>query len=54
MQISSRFTMAIHMFVCMDVFGQEQKVTSNFMTASIGTNPIIIRKLLQQLKGQIL
>nr|WP_288556476.1 Rrf2 family transcriptional regulator [uncultured Mediterraneibacter sp.] len=50
MQISSRFTMAIHMFACMDAF-KEQKMTSNFMAASIGTNPVIIRKLLQQLKA---
>ena len=50
MQISSRFTMAIHMFVCMDAFSN-QKMTSDFMAASIGTNPVIIRKLLQQLKA---
>ena len=50
MQISSRFTMAIHMFACIDAF-KEQKMTSDFMAASIGTNPVIIRKLLQQLKA---
>lgn len=50
MQISSRFTMAIHMFACIDTF-RDLKVTSDFMAASIGTNPVIIRKLLQQLKA---
>lgn len=50
MQISSRFTMAIHMFACIDTF-KDQKMTSNFMAGSIGTNPVIIRKLLQQLKA---
>lgn len=50
MQISSRFTMAIHMFVCIDTF-TDQKMTSDFMAASIGTNPVIVRKLLQQLKA---
>ena len=50
MQISSRFTMAIHMFVCIDTFS-DQKMTSDFMAASIGTNPVIVRKLLQQLKA---
>ena len=50
MQISSRFTMAIHMFACMDVF-KDMKMTSDFMAGSIGTNPVIIRKLLQQLKA---
>lgn len=50
MQISSRFTMAIHMFACMDVF-KDRKMTSDFMAKSIGTNPVIVRKLLQQLKA---
>lgn len=50
MQISSRFTMAVHMFACIDTF-TDQKMTSDFMAASIGTNPVIIRRLLQQLKA---
>ena len=50
MQISSRFTKAIHMFACIDTF-TDQKMTSDFMAASIGTNPVIVRKLLQQLKA---
>ncbi|GCA67540.1 Rrf2 family transcriptional regulator [Mediterraneibacter butyricigenes] len=50
MQISSRFTMAIHMFACIDTFS-DQKMTSSFMAGSIGTNPVIIRKILQQLKA---
>ena len=50
MQISSRFTMAIHMFTCIDTF-TDQKMTSDFMAGSIGTNPVIIRKILQQLKA---
>ena len=32
MQISSRFTMAIHMFACIDTFS-DQKMTSDFMAA---------------------
>ena len=50
MKISSRFTMAIHMFACIDTF-TEQKMTSDFMAGSIGTNPVIVRKILQQLKA---
>ena len=42
--------MAIHMFACIDTFSG-QKMTSDFMAGSIGTNPVIIRKLLQQLKA---
>ncbi|MCM1188223.1 MAG: Rrf2 family transcriptional regulator [bacterium] len=51
MQISSRFTIAIHMLSCMETFGREQKVTSDFLAASIGVNPVIIRKILSQLKN---
>ncbi len=50
MQISSRFTIAVHMLLCMDIFQEEYKVTSDFMAFSIGVNPVIIRKLLSQLK----
>ncbi|MCM1212414.1 MAG: Rrf2 family transcriptional regulator [Blautia sp.] len=51
MQISSRFTVAIHMFTCIDTFGADKKITSDFLAGSINTNPVIIRKILSQLKG---
>jgi len=51
MQISSRFTVALHIFACVDVFKDEYKVTSDFLASSINTNPVIIRKILSQLKG---
>ena len=50
MQISSRFTTALHIFTCVDVFKNDYKVTSDFLAGSIGTNPVIIRKILTQLK----
>lgn len=50
MQISSRFTIAIHIFSCIDTFGEEQRITSDFLASSIQVNPVIIRKLLGQLK----
>ena len=50
MQISSRFTMTIHMFLCIEYFSKDYKVTSDFMAGSIGTNPVIIRNILKQLK----
>ena len=50
MQISSRFTIAIHMLACMDVFQDEYKITSDFLASSINVNPVIIRKILLQLK----
>lgn len=50
MQISSRFTIALHMFSCMEVFKGTNKITSDFLASSINVNPVIIRKLLSQLK----
>ncbi|MBP3457963.1 MAG: Rrf2 family transcriptional regulator [Lachnospiraceae bacterium] len=50
MQISSRFTIAMHMLACMDVFKDDYKITSEFLASSINVNPVIIRKLLSQLK----
>ena len=51
MQISSRFTIALHIFACVEVFRNERKVTSDFLAASINTNPVIVRKILSQLKN---
>ena len=51
MHISSRFTVALHIFTCVDTFKDEYKVTSDFLAGSIGTNPVIIRKILTQLQG---
>ncbi len=51
MQISSRFTLAVHIFACMDTFGGKYKVTSDFLAGSTNVNPVMIRKILGQLKG---
>lgn len=51
MQISSRFTIAIHIFACMETFGKDYKITSDFLASSINVNPVIIRKILSQLKN---
>lgn len=50
MQISSRFTLAIHIFTCIDTFENEYKITSDFLAGSTNVNPVIIRKILGQLK----
>jgi rrf2 family transcriptional regulator len=50
MQITSRFTIALHIFTCVDTFQDEYKVTSEFLAGSINTNPVVIRKILSQLK----
>lgn len=51
MQISSRFTIAVHIFTCIDTFEKDYKITSEFLASSVNVNPVIIRKLLQQLKA---
>lgn len=50
MQISSRFTIAIHIFTCINVFEKEYKITSDFLAESTNVNPVIIRNILGQLK----
>ena len=51
MQISSRFTVALHIFTCVDTFKGEYKITSDFLASSINTNPVIIRNILTKLKN---
>lgn len=51
MQISSRFTIAIHLLTCIETFKDTQKITSDFLAGSINVNPVIIRRILQQLKA---
>lgn len=51
MQISSRFTLAVHLLTCVDTFQNDYKVTSDFIASSTNVNPVIIRKLLSQLKA---
>ena len=51
MQISSRFTIAVHIFTCIGTFQNQYKITSDFLADSVHTNPVVIRKLLLQLKA---
>lgn len=51
MQISSRFTLAVHILDCIDTFKDEYKVTSSFLASSTNVNPVIVRKILGQLKS---
>ena len=51
MQISSRFTIAIHIFAVIDIYEKDHKITSDFLAGSINVNPVIIRNVLQQLKA---
>ena len=51
MQISSRFTVAVHVLICIEMFKNDHKVTSDFLASSVNANPVVIRRLLQQLKA---
>lgn len=51
MQISSRFTIAVHIFACIHAFEAEYKITSDFLANSTNVNPVIIRNILGQLKA---
>lgn len=50
MQISSRFTIAIHIFTCVEYFKDREKITSDFLSGSINSNPVSIRNILSQLR----
>ncbi|MBR1753159.1 MAG: Rrf2 family transcriptional regulator [Ruminococcus sp.] len=51
MQIASKFTVAVHILTCIDVFGDERRVTSDFLSGSTGVNPVIVRNVLSQLRN---
>lgn len=51
MQISSRFTLAVHILICIDTFKDKFKTTSDFLAGSTNVNPVIVRKILSQLKS---
>ena len=50
MRASSQFTMAVHLLACVSVFS-DRRVTSDLIASSIGTNPVVVRRLLQRLKA---
>lgn len=50
MQVTSRFTIAIHTLLCIGCYQDKRKVTADFIAGSINTNPVIIRRLMGQLK----
>ena len=51
MQISSRFTIAVHILACIDYFAEEHTITSEFLASSVGVNPVIIRQVILRLKA---
>ncbi|TCD54658.1 Rrf2 family transcriptional regulator [Alloscardovia theropitheci] len=50
MQITSRFTVAIHALAFIDLFQDKMRVTSAVLARSTQVNPVIIRTVLSKLK----
>jgi len=50
MKITSRFTVAVHILLCIHRFSGEYKVTSEFIASSVNVNPVVIRRTLGQLQ----
>lgn len=50
MQIASRFTLAIHILTCIAVL-DNRKVTSSLLASSTNINPVMVRRIVGQLKN---
>lgn len=50
MQITSRFTIAVHIITAIDYFKDMPRVNSAFLAGSIGVNPVIVRGVISQLR----
>ena len=50
MKISSRFSIAVHIVLIIAIVSENQKITSSYLSECINVNPVIIRKILGQLK----
>lgn len=50
MQVSTKFTIALHVLLAVKYFEKDYKLTSDFLSASIGSNPVIIRNIMSQLR----
>lgn len=51
MQITNRFTIAVHIITAIDYFCEREKVTSSFLADSVGANPVIVREIMRSLKN---
>ena len=51
MQITSKFTVAVHILTCIDIFGGQMRVTSDFLSGSTGVNAVIVRGVLGLLRN---
>ena len=50
MQIGSKFTIGVHIITAIDYFRDMDRVNSEFLSGSIGVNPVIVRNVISQLR----
>ena len=50
MQITSRFTIAVHTLIAIEYFKDMDRVNSEFLAGSTGVNPVIIRTVISRLR----
>ena len=51
MQITSKFTIAVHIITAIDYFKDKETITSAFLAGSTGVNPVIVRNVMGDLKN---
>ena len=52
MQLSIRASLAIHCLILVSEFGETDKITSEKIALSTGTNPVAIRSIMSALKKE--
>ena len=50
MQITSRFTIAVHVITAIEYFKDMDRVNSEFLAGSVGVNPVIVRTVISKLR----
>ena len=51
MQITSRFTIAVHVLTAIEYFKDMDRVNSEFLAGSVGVNPVIVRNVISMLRS---
>ena len=50
MQITSKFTIGVHIIAALEYFKNDYSITSSFLAGSVGVNPVLIRTIMTELK----
>lgn len=50
MRVNTRFPVAVHALLLVAAYGEEVRVTSDFISRSAGINPVLIRNVFTKLK----